>query len=306
VAVVSVEEIKDGRGGTSSYDRSREINRVFRVITDDDRDGTFIVGSARKLPGLGDVYDTGHKGEKDKSLFASSISPQQDPQDPRLWIVTVRYISAAAAAAAQGGGFGSSQPGGGGQAPQQHQENPLNRPTEWKLTWTKVKKAVYKDLKGNDVTNSAGFYFSPPVERDAKQAIITATKNYPSFDFWEAASLFEMVNTDAWKGFNPRTLKIDGIDIASAYENGYSFVRTTWTILYNPDKWIPFKVLDRGSFYLVGAVGAQKPQPFTDPAGNILAEGLLDGNGGKLAVGANPVYRSFTLYTEGRFRNLLP
>ena len=77
-----------------------------------------------------------------------------------------------------------------------------------------------------------------------------------------------------------KTVKIDGIDMSSAYENGVSYVRVTWTFLYEPDGWNPTRILDQGTYYLNGA-GAKIPF-MDDHAASVTHK---DGGGGTVVVG---------------------
>jgi hypothetical protein len=160
----------------------------------------------------------------------------------------------------------------------------------------KVKKAILSDKSNVDVKNSAGAFFSPPYEIDIPIFQIQATKNYSSFQFTSMAGYVGKINSDAYHGLAAKTLKIDDVQSQSAYEGGTSFIRVTWVLLYDPDKWNPTRVLDRGFYHLV----AGKPVPFLDAGGHNY-EGLLDGAGAKSAV---PTYHNFTFYTETSFAGL--
>ena len=293
MSVVSCNEIKNGRTGELNADQSRRWVRTFRVVTDDDTDGPATVLFAAGLPSLGDTYDTGTESDPLASL--KSMVPTQDEADARLWLVECTYDTKADATAQSGGGSGT--PGGGGASPQNRPENPLDRPAEWRAGSVKVKKAVMSDKDNADVKNSAGLFYNPGYEVDRALGQITVTKNYSSKPFKDALDLIEKVNDAVWYGFAAKTVKIDGLDIQSAYENGVSYVRVTWTLLYDPDGWSPTRILDRGPYYLVGGVVTYD----VDANGVVTPDVLLDGAGGKSAV---PTYNLFRFHDTTSFANI--
>lgn len=290
--VVSCKEIDEGRSGQWNYDQSRQYVRSFRVTTDDDATEAAEVMLSAGLPAPGDPYPD------DPLAVCRSLSPSQDPRDARLWIVAASYDSKIEATAQSGGGSGS--PGQGGAGPAGRAENPLDRPVEWRATTVKAKKAVTTDKDGEDVKNSAGEFYSPGYERDIALGQIVATKNYEEYPFLDLLDLVEKVNDGEWYGFAEKTVKIDQVDAQSMYENGVSFVRVTWTFLYNPDGWNPTRILDRGTFYLDGA----NKRKFVDADGNPLAEGLLNGAGGQLVPPAVAVYNLFRFHDETSFTDI--
>jgi hypothetical protein len=294
MSVVSCDPIKDGRGGEWSYDQSRKWTRKFRIVTDDDRDGPATVVLCPSLPQPGDLYSTGT--ESDSLAFLKSLVPEQDDKDARLWTVTATYETLA-----QASGGGSNTPGNGGASPTARPENPLDRPTEWRASSVKVKKAVTTDKDGKDVKNSAGLFYNPGYERDVAIAQITATKNYASLPFKTALDYVEKCNSDVWHGFPAKTVKVDGVDEQSMFENNYPYVRVTWTFLYDPDGWNPTRILDRGPYYLnAGAIKFD-----VDAAtGAVVPDVLLDGTGAKLVAPAVAVYNLFRFHDETSFASL--
>jgi hypothetical protein len=293
MAVVSVSAIKDGRGGSIGFGQDRTYTRRFRVVTDSDTDGPLTVMLAVGVS-VGEVYSTG--AESDPLAYCKEISPEQSADDARVWTVTVSYSTRFA-----GAGSGSGSPGSGGASPAGRPTNPLDHPTEWKLTFVKAKKAVTTDKDGKDVKNSAGLFFNPPYERTIPMAQFTASKNYASVTFSDVLGYYDKINSGVWNGLAAKTVKVDGIDMQSAFENGVSYVKLTWVFLYDPDGWNPTRILDRGPFYL-DAGG--KPQYKTDGMGGLLPEVLLDGAGGLLVAPLAAVYNLFRFHDEISFASI--
>jgi hypothetical protein len=303
VAVIECKEIPDGRGGGINLDRSRQWTRVFRVVTDDPRDGAPTVVQASGLPPVGTFYLTA-TGEVDTDAVCQSLSPAQDPTDDTVWTVTASYDTRVDTGAQAGGGSGS--PGQGGAHPATRPENPLDRPVKWSAGTVKVKKSATTDKDGLDVINSAGQLYSPGYERDAVLGKITAVKNYAEYVYLDALDWVDWVNDDEWYGFPAQTVKVDDVSIAENYENGVRFVTVTWTFLYNPDGWNPTRILDRGTYYLLA--GVKKTDTVLDASGNVTVVGeyLLDGSGGKVTPPTAAVYNLFRFYDEATFTGALP
>lgn len=299
MAVVACDEIRDGRGGEVSFDRSRRWTRVFRVVTDNDLDGGPTVVQAAGLPGIGAFYLT-PSGEVDTDAVCQSLSPAPDPSanDPRVWIVTATYDTKVDTGHQSGGGSG--EPGQGGASPTTRTLLPLDRPVKWAAGTVKAKKAVLTDKDAVDVKNSAGQLYSPGYERDIVLGRITAIKNYASFAYKDKLDLIEKINSAAWKGFPAKTVKIDDIGITEEFEHNIPYLAVTWSFLYNPDGWNPTRILDRGTYYKVGGVITTD----IDANGAVVGEYLLDGSGGKLTGAAVAVYNLFRFHDETSFASI--
>jgi hypothetical protein len=278
MSLISCDEIKEGRSGQLNYDWGRQYVRQFRCVTGDDRDGVLVATSTNAIPTIGVPYVT--ETESDPWALVRTVTGRQDEQDARLWIITVTYDTKF-----DSGRFGGSggEPGAGGASgPQNRPPNPLNAPVRWRSSTVRASKFALADKDGKAFINSAGAPFSPPPELYKPLLQITATKNYASFPVGLQTAYFDKVNQTTWMGFPSDSVKVDGIEINEEFFNNTGYLSVNWTFLYDPEKWIPYKVLDKGWYY-IDANG--KKQPFKDDLGNQY-EGLLDaigGNGGALA-----------------------
>lgn len=289
MAVISCRDISEGRGGGDDS-QSRHWTRVFRVITDDGKDGPITVLQAPGLPAIGDPYST--TNESDSLTLAKSRTPNPTA-DECVWEVTIEYATdfgsvgnggATAGDGSPGGGDAGGAPGQGGQSPKDWPTSPLERRTEWKRSPVKVRKAVTRDKNNDLVMNSAAVAFNPPYEIEKSLGQWTATKNYASFTEDDCKLFENRFNDVAYRGFAAATLKCDGIALEGAFENDTAFVRVTWTFLYDEDGWNPVEILDRGYQDIFGV-------PFYDGGGNP-QEQLLDGTG-NLGDPDNPFYLEF-------------
>lgn len=305
MSVTSCVEIAPNRSGSLDFSQGRNYTRRFRLTTDADTDGPLTVLLHHELPALGSYYSTGY--ESDSLAFLRKLDPQQSTDDPRVWHVDAHYSSSTDWLQSQPGsldmaGGGSGTPGQGAASPQSRPANPLNRPVVWSFDFVDDPVAKTTDKDGDEVVNSAGRYYSPPVMIDRQLGQIVAVKNYASFSYDTAAGLLNKINSDVWHGLAIKTVRIKGVSVRSMFENDQSFVQVTFTFLHDPDGWNPTRLLDYGPYYLAGG----KVQRFVDKAGQPLEFGNLDGAGGKLVPPAVAVYNLFNFYTETSFANIPP
>lgn len=260
--------------------QSRRYTRTFEIKVTALRDGVLTAMTAvdpttgLTIPSIGDMYVEGEGGIiTDPMSLAKSVVPNRSAKDELLWDVVVEYDNEFPTDSQQpgGAGTGGGEPGQPPTSPAAREANPLNRPTEWKRAGVVVKKAIDKDLNDDAIVNSALDYFSPPYEVERTLARWTAVKNYESFTEADCQDFEGRYNDAAWHQWPEAAAKVETISLDGAYENGFSYVRATWTILYDPELWQPILILDRGYQDINGA-------PFLDKATSRV-EKPLDGAG---------------------------
>jgi hypothetical protein len=280
MAVVLLGEMP-GLTGNLDERYSREYQRQFLLKTDSLATLSIEVRATTGVPRLYDSHP------EDTGAFAYKLAVQQQTDDPFLWIVTVDYHTVA--------GDGKSDPA-------DRQENPLNRPAEVEWSFLKSSVAVTQQLTLDafgqplPIVNSAGDAFDPPIEIERSRPKLTITRNEPAFDPAIAFAYQDAVASDVFYGAPAYYAKMDGIKGVRQYENKIFFWKVTYEISFGVEPWIPLKILDQGYQYLAGGKKVlARDQADGTPVG---APVLLDGAGGRLAVGGTPVYRSVTVYRE--------
>ena len=118
------------------------------------------------------------------------------------------------------------------------------------------------------------------------------------------------VNLTTYFGYPPYSLLCKPPKFNSAYENGLYYWSVQYSLLWNPDLWIPTLILDQGFYYkdyLNGSGGALGLFAARDASGALMSSPiLLNGSGGKLADGADPEYIPFVEYETVDFNGLIP
>lgn len=284
-------------GATAELDNRRQATyaRVFQVESDTLklRPGTAInavmstygiqIGTAYKVL---DPADNATVLEEDAGSFCQKISSslQGQADDGCTFDVSVSY-----------------GPAGGDS--QVFPANPVDHPIKISWGFARYEKVVEEDTDGKAIVNSAGDYFDPPITTDDTRPVLKIVRNEATYDPILADNWKDRVNEDAWWIFKPGTVKAGEFTAELAYnpECGFYFV-VSYEFEINPDGW-KRKVLDQGLRTLdpdtdkVAAILDDKGQPVSSPV-------LLDGNGGKLASGDDPVFMEFEIYKTATFADL--
>lgn len=325
MAVASVSEIWDGRqGGQKLPGRVRDYTRVFEVVTDSASDGPVVAlgagAVALGLPLFGASYPD------DIGAIALEISPRQHSDDPRRWLVDVRYSSEFGAGSE--GGESAAQPSetaggdGGEEPPEELPENPILRPPVWKITFQQNREPVGKaarvwydaetdvvsdiDEEPTAVRNSANLPFDPPAEIEVSRPVISVTVNRSASQYRlaDVVSLQDAVNFEEWYGLPPRCGRCIGVEVGSKYENGIAYVEMTYQIAINYKTW-DLRILDAGYYTKEGST-PPKWVKIVDDTGREPSQPVpLNGAGAKLDPDADPVFLRWSAYRAVPFSTLI-
>ena len=127
MAVLEVNLLFTGRGAKEGLDHHRTYTRHYEVITNNQADDEQTVGNAIGIPRLGTTF------APDIYAVASNVDVQQSDDSPYIWRVTVEYDSHTATGE-------RDKPDNkvdldGKTIDKAHQDNPLNEPAVWTLTF---------------------------------------------------------------------------------------------------------------------------------------------------------------------------
>lgn len=287
-------EVHEGRQAEVDSRFNRTYTRVFLVGTDSGSYGPYYGGSHPSLPTLYAVHP------EDSKAFCTRIRPVQDQDDPRLWRVTCEYSYAMDTAAASGNPAIDNQQRGA--SPGSRVETPTARPRDYSLTQNTYMEASEFDAYGDEILNSAGDPFLPPVELPRVEIIISVGLNDVS------------APTTAWLGaqnkVNANTItvgpitgtagkfKLNKLSAQPVYENNVAYWRWTMEWAYRNDGW-QLQIVDKG---LREKTVAGERQP-VDPGSGLSPTQpiLLNGAGRKLPTGTSPVKLPFTVYLPYTF-----
>lgn len=299
MAVTLRGERAEGRLRTATADEIT-YQRVFVVESDADGVGAREVSFATGLPFLGHAYSTDNENDPLVRCISRSAAPVD--RHRRLWEVTCQYSSKHE-----------------DQDPEENNEEEESlelEPPEVSLDYAVRTRAVtgfanaadgYGNLIQNNfggVTTSAGEPFDPPAEEEVLAPVLTISRNELAANFALWNDFANSVNSVAFLGAPPRTVKLS-IQARKQYKKNRRYYRVSYVCEFNDLTW-DLQLLDIGTWYLEpGANGTTLRKYFlTDDDTPQPRLGLLNGFGVPLADGADAVFRRFRRNKERNFNVL--
>lgn len=269
--------------GDEDRDGYRIYTVKYKLVTNAKTDGPATVLSYSGLPGVGDTYTNGT--ESDTSAVFDGKTPSLAEPGPdgswKIWEVDVRFTNRPADNSTRD----PSEPPG----------DPLLEPWVIELYSAKGRRAVMYGYIASDtgprlkvIASSAGEPYDPVQEIDDTRYMLRMSHNQDSVNIPLWATYRDAINSDNYFGLPPFTVKIETPGaIRKLYRatDDLPYYNVTWELAVNMDTW-RLKLYDYGMYKLIGDELEQlsdlKGVPLTSPR-------LLDGNGGVLPVGDDPV-----------------
>jgi hypothetical protein len=304
MSVIEVLEDFKRRPGRISLD-SADVDRRFKVTTDDADDDSLTVLADSNLPSVKDD----HPSNTDYWCVEVGADPRSD--DQFNWFVTAKYELKPPMTS----GTTENEPWDeeplvffGFVAKQEIVER------AYALNETIAAKGATRGDPAEAIVNSNERPFDPPVMADRYYRQIIVRRNYEAsvFDVNSILSYADTLNTN-----DPIT--IGGYEIGEfegwlkdikadpSYNNdNVKYYQVTFEILINDKTWI-HKEVDKGIFTSTApSVSGPRPlTPIVDTNGEAIREPvLLDGNGQRLDNGAAPVVRAFHIIWEADWSSL--
>lgn len=217
MAIQSIDEIFDGRGGASDVSGGRSYVRRFRVLSNTALDGPNTIKGALGVR-YGDRYLSVNALESDKYSYVNSIDAQQEDGDALGWIVTVSY-----------GPFDAITAGGG------PDNNPLLQPIDVDWDYRSQEIVAEYDDDGKPITNTAGDPFDPPIVIDDPRPLLRVVRNEATYNTSLVYQYRNAVNSDPFAGWPPqmaRVIKIAGKSTFH-YQVGWYWI-VTYEFEFNP------------------------------------------------------------------------
>lgn len=298
--VLAVYETFDDRSMRAATDRTRDYTRTFNVIVDSRLiSPDLILFATPGVPRRWEPYVSA-AGTVDAYSICKDVEAKQDTGDPYTWRIKASYSNAV-------------------QRPDINVvENPLLRPAEIEWDSVAVTRPAWTDRDGFAIYNSSYERFDPPLEYEEDRLQLTITRNQLAYDALGYLKFKNAVNKKAWFGFAPGRVRCMGIKAKRAFEAGFFHWPTTYTfqirVQLDEDEQNPndpeasknawaYKVVDRGYMVLdddsepIHMRDRRTGQPLATPA-------LLDGDGGRLPAGEEPVYLTIHLFPQRDFNAL--
>jgi hypothetical protein len=192
--------------------------------------------------------------------------------------------------------------------------NPVDQPIDVSFQWQVFEQycdVAYDPSTGSlvPVLNSAGIPFDPPVTREQLKGIMRVAWNSLTFDPATFFTYGNMINSDAWNGFSPGTIKVSPPNMPQRLYSqflGQNYYRLEIEMCFNPnDGGWNAKPIDRSFVALDGSGNYFKildvnGQPLSQPA-------LLDGSGHVLSPTAGTFNQfNYQVYASTPFAAAFP
>lgn len=155
--------------------------------------------------------------EQDTGSFIQLINVQQETEDGKQWVVTIGYgpFDIWHELGNTNATFGSF--------------NPLDFPAIVRWQTAKYHRYYPQDINGFPYINTAGDPLENPPEREESTQCLTLILWTPTYSEPFAQSYRDTVNSDAFLGFPPNTVKCKDIDGERFYTSDYGYV---WRVKY--------------------------------------------------------------------------
>ncbi|MEO9591445.1 hypothetical protein [Rhodopirellula bahusiensis] len=304
-----------------------EYTAELYVFSDDCKDTG--VSVLEYLQGVNIWFGTHYKvgNAEVKEAFVRSISPPQLVNGSAdTWLVRITYVN---------DGTGGAYPGGGDGAT----GNPLSDPPvveistvgrPWPVTKAKYmdgfRAPEFEENKLMEITNSALVPYSPAIETEAYNRIVRVKRNLPSVVIDDTSFPDRWVNEEDVLIFDPfllhripikkRCLRFLRWQTEPVITPTHRYVKVAFEGEIKADSWDLFlkdrgptvktigKPDGRGSYANDVPEGIACVRSTIDLYGYPLEDDWLDGNGGPLPCGAEPVYGQWGVYDEVRIQDL--
>lgn len=303
---ISVDEIWDGRGGSTGLDNSNTETRRLRAITDSASiDGIAVRAYVLTFIPLGSFHPN------DATTRLASVEAQQQIEDPLIWIVTLSYerrLVIPGGAAELGGG------GGGGGSNTEGEPNPLLRSDRYSFRSETYQETLEYDLSDIPVPieNSAGEPFDGATTERGR-LLFTMQRNRAANPWREYEELLYCTNAAPFVaigggGFAFGTAECLFVDYTAdlvVEQIAYWQITTTFRLKsVNKGPWNFTDFVDRGFREHTGTYDSGNPifALILDKHGHPLQRpAKLDGGGSRLKDGEPPVNLTFTFHPLADF-----
>jgi hypothetical protein len=305
MAVTEWEEIGNSRDVDAQGYRS--YTRTFWVKTNNPEDGGITVMSAVPIQQWVSYYSV--PTESDPYALAKTASAVRSDEDNTFWTVTYQYDTRPFDFGSIANPTVGSSPPGLGASPTPPSspsppgsQSPAVRPWGFGFVGEQTQVvATGVDKLGTPIKASNG---QPLNNIQYDRAVMYFELTVPSLtvNLNKVPLYYNAINSDTFFGFPPGTLRCTQYNPKSQFEQqwGY-FWETSFRFQYKDEGHVTV-VQDEGSYWLNGGQQEKNKDKWSNPIDGTV---LLDGAGGKLPPGANPVPLEFLFYTGRPFQNIM-
>lgn len=188
------------------------------------------------------------------------------------------------------------------------EEDPWDASPIWSWSFETVEEPLLEDAQnGKAIKNSANEAF-PPIGRPIAIPVLTIDRYELTFYGQTILDYVNYVNSAEFWGADPGQVLCAGISAQQETIGDSKCWKVQYVFKFKCDNYgWKARILDQGSFYWEGTVGASEKKPFSDDALNPII-GNLDGHGHELVNVTNEeeeaVFMDYNRYDETNFNTL--
>lgn len=290
------------RGSSINIDGVTEYTIVYKVSTDDKRDGARAARIAPGVPSIGDTYTPGNDLDAHAVVVGKDVRQGDAPTE---WLVDVTYST----------DVGGKDP----KAINYDSYNPLNDPPDISFGFQERRILVpgsYNNPIGppTDKGWEAGIFapngdlFDPQPEVGIADPVWHIKRNLQSISYSQFTALANAVNSDTFEGIEPRQLQLKPPTAQRKWHKACNYYwEVSYQIAYRWETW-DIQILNQGYYYWPSGKPASVWSTTTLPSVKKLATGELrmvnlttDGN---VNNGSAPTFTRIRFFREIPFSPL--
>lgn len=287
----------EGRSGKINKDLVTEYTAIYKVATDDRRDGPAAVRQAFGIPNVGDLYNPGNDFDGTAVVISKEARQGDSPYE---WEVEVTYSNDIE------------------KKPADATVDPFLEPPEFSVGFQTRKILVpgyYNDpaapptskLWEKGILNPAGEEFIPQPEADIAEPLFRVTANTLIINMVDLMNKYNAVNALQWGNAPERTMRFQDVSLVRKTSPLFGpFWRATYTIAYRFETW-DIVVMNQGTYYWESGapsnpwsttIGRKQKR---DESGNPVIVNLT--TAGALNTSNVPTFTRIRFYREINFAN---
>lgn len=291
----------ESREGTIDVNGVKTYTVIFKVQTNDKRDGAAIVRVAPGIPSIGDTYSIGNDTDPTAVVIDKQVNQVQGC--PFEWEVTVICSNDMEVDPA---GF-------------VYQDNPLAKPPD--ISYGIQTRRILVPGRFNNPIGppadkgwQAGIYapngdlFEPQPETEIDEPIWTFKRNVATVSGPVMMALNNCVNADPFQGAEPRQLRLKIPTAVRQWHKSIGYYwEVTYTLIYRWETW-DIQILNQGYYYWSGGKPTNVWSTTTLASVKRIANGELRllnlTTNGDLNTGSTPTFTRIRFFREVNFGSL--